>query len=176
MKRFFLIIIYFYGESLLAQVPDSWFVVRDPKFCVAFPGKPNYTEEKARQGGYDVIVIQWSYMEERVDENFSRCFMLFFNDYPVSFFKNFLKAEFLDVLSQSVQADSIFSNKKKLSLPNYLDSGVEVSGYNFKKFHYSFIVRFYVIGDRLYRLYASETDSLSYDARLFLNAFEINSK
>ena len=170
---FFLIII---SQSLTAQVPKSWFVVENKNFCVAFPSKPKHINKKIKYGGFDVETFTWSIADEKVDKNWARCFYLVYHNYPSKFFNNFPKKEYLTLLKQTVEADSIFSYTKNIGINNFPKSGIEVSGYNFKQYKYNFLVRFYLIGNRLYRLYASETDSLSYDARLFFNSFEVHAK
>ena len=173
MNKFLCILLFFSMNSLFAQIPSSWYVVKNAQFCVAFPGEPNYSMENSTQAGTAVTITKWDFTEEQPARGWARCFSLYYHDYPSRYFDNFPKSEYLRLLAESVQGDSIFSNTKKVNMQNVPNPGIEVSGYNFKKFNFSFIVRFFLVDNRLYRLYASETDSLSYDAKLFLTSFEV---
>lgn len=176
MKKLTIIFFLFTANYLTAQIPKSWQVVRNDTFCVAFPSKPDYSKERTQFGGCQVVIKKYIVAEEKPEKKWARCFYLFYHDYPASYFKGLPREEYLKALSKALAPDSSLSERKRINMGNYFNSGVEVSGYDFQKYKFNFIARFYLIGNRLYRLYASESDSLSYDARLFLTAFEVYSK
>ena len=170
-------------NSLSAQIPEGWNIIKESNFLAAFPSIPDSFKEKKKIGGYDVKTSTWLVAEENMDRQWARCFCLIYHDYPSEYFQNFRKMDFLDSLKKTVLADTIFSVTRNIGLKKFPKSGIEFSGYNFiikninsKKHIDYFIVRFYLIGNRLYRLYASEIDSQPYNARLFLNSFEVYSE